>query len=129
MEELNQEAIDAALILEEKLKDRVKNIVEQVVINIVGKEIHAAIDREKAAMMTDMTLAIGKSLQFIEKEGRKPLWESTPEEFGFELGDLNTNHLSERRLRMSNSPVKSEGLSDHNLELPDAIQKQSRPQI
>ena len=127
MEELNNEAIDSALILENRLKERVTQIVERVVINIVGKEIHAALEREKTAMMTEMTLAIGKSLQFIEKEGRKPLWESTAEEFGFEPKMLDAGGmLGVKQVDLPTaSPVKSEGYPDHNVELPNALQKQS----
>jgi len=78
MEDISQEAVDSALILENKLKERVHAIVERVVVNIVGREIHAAIEREKQAMMTEITLSIGKALQSIEKDGRVPLWETNP---------------------------------------------------
>jgi hypothetical protein len=78
MEDISQEAVDSALILENKLKERVHAIVERVVVNIVGEEIHAAIEREKQAMMTEITLSIGKALQSIEKDGRVPLWETNP---------------------------------------------------
>ena len=113
MSELDNQALDAALILEDKLKERVSRIVEKVVINIVGREIHAAIEREKAAMITEITLSIGKALQSIEKDGRKPLWDSKPEDFGLDNMSLNTHNLGE-------SPP---------LELDNAIQEQSRPQI
>lgn len=113
MEKLDNQAIDAALILEDKLKERVLKVVERVVVNIVGKEIHAAIDREKQAMMTEITLSIGKALQSIEKDGRVPLWESNP--FATNIPDF--------------IPVNAEGEPIEIVGMEDAIQKQSRPQI
>ena len=113
MEELDQAAIDSALILEDKLKERVARIVEKVVVNVVGKEIHAAIDREKQAMMTEITLSIGKALQSIEKDGRVPLWESNP--YVTDIPDF--------------IPVKTDGEPIPTVEINYALQKQSRPQI
>ena len=113
MEELDQAAIDSALILEDKLKERVARIVEKVVVNVVGKEIHAAIDREKQAMMTEITLSIGKALQSIEKDGRVPLWESNP--YGTDIPDF--------------IPVNTDGEPIPTGEINYALQKQSRPQI
>jgi hypothetical protein len=126
MEELNQEAIDSALILENRLQERVSKVVERVVINIVGREIHEALNREKQALLTEIVMAVGKSLQVIEREGRKPLWESTPEEFGLDREALNSTGMS---VIGHKSPVKSDGLREHDLELNHALQEQSRPQI
>ena len=111
--ELDNQALDAALILEEKLKERVKVIVQSVVVNVIGKEIHAAIEREKETMMMEIAVTLGKTLLCSETQGRKPLWDSSPEEFGLDNTSLNTHNLGE-------SPP---------LELDNAIQEQSRPQI
>jgi hypothetical protein len=80
MEELKQEAIDSALILENKLKERVKAVVDMVVAKVVAREVKKYFEDEKQAMMTEITLAIGKALQSIEKDGRVPLWETNPYE-------------------------------------------------
>ena len=88
----NQET-DTALILEGELQRRVKEVVERVVVNIVGKIIHEELNKYKAEMMMEITLAVGKSLRVIENEGRKPLWEATPEEFGLTKEDLNTHNI------------------------------------
>jgi hypothetical protein len=80
MEELKQEAVDSALILENKLKERVKAVVDMVVVKVVAKEVKKYFEDEKQAMMTEITLAIGKALQSIEKDGRVPLWEANPYE-------------------------------------------------
>ena len=89
----NQET-DTALILEGELKRRVNEVVERVVVNIVGKIIHEEFNKYKAEMMMEITLAVGKSLRVIENEGRKPLWEATPEEFvGLTREDLNTHNI------------------------------------
>ena len=111
--EINSQELDAALILEDKLKERVARIVERVVVNIVGREIHAAIDREKQAMITEITLSIGKALQSIEKDGRVPLWESNP--YVTDIPDF--------------IPVKADGEPIPTVEINYALQEQSRPQI
>ena len=113
MEELDNQALDAALILEDRLKERVLNVVQKVVINIVGREIHAAIEREKAAMITEITLSIGKALQSIEKDGRVPLWETNP--FVTNIPDF--------------IPVNAEGEPIKIVGMENAIQEQSRPQV
>jgi hypothetical protein len=111
--EINSQELDAALILEDKLKERVARIVERVVVNIVGREIHAAIDREKQAMITEITLSIGKALQSIEKDGRVPLWESNP--YVTDIPDF--------------IPVNADGEPIPTVEINYALQEQSRPQI
>ena len=35
-------------------------------------------------------------LRLVEQEGRKPLWEATPEEFGMTQQDLNTHALGRK---------------------------------
>jgi len=106
-------AVDSALILENRLKERVEKLVEKTVINIVGREIHAAIEREKQALMMEIAVTIGKTMMYSDNEKRRPLWESTPEEFGFDSKSLNTHNLG------NNLP----------LELDNAIQEPIRPQI
>jgi hypothetical protein len=90
---MENEQIDAALILEGELKRRTMEIVERTVVNIVGKVIHEELNKYKAEMMLEISIAIGKSLRMVENEGRKPLWESTPEEFGLTNEDLNTHNI------------------------------------
>jgi hypothetical protein len=88
----NQET-DTALILEGELQRRVKEVVERVVVNIVDKVIHEELNKYKSEMMLEISIAVGKMLQTIENEGRKPLWEATPEEFGLTREDLNTHNI------------------------------------
>jgi hypothetical protein len=92
-EHMENEALDAALILEDELKRRVHAIVERVVINIVGKVIHEELNKYKAEMMLEVSIAVGKMLQVVENEGRKPLWEATPEEFGLTHEELNSHNI------------------------------------
>jgi len=96
MNEMTNQEIDTALILENELKRRVNEVVERVVVNMVGKIIHQELDKYKAEMMMEISVSIGKMLQVVEKEGRKPLWEATPEEFGLTEEDLNRSSI--RRL-------------------------------
>jgi hypothetical protein len=88
----NQET-DTALILEGELQRRVKEVVERVVVNIVGKVIHEELNKYKSEMMLEISIAVGKMLQTIENEGRRPLWEATPEEFGLTREELNTHNI------------------------------------
>jgi hypothetical protein len=92
-EHMENEQLDAALILEDELKRRVHAIVEKTVINIVGKVIHEELNKYKTEMMLEVSIAVGKMLQVVENEGRKPLWEATPEEFGLTHEELNTHNI------------------------------------
>ena len=107
MEELKQEAIDSALILENKLKERVKAVVDIVVAKVVAREVKRYFEDEKQAMMAEITLAIGKALQSIEKDGRVPLWEANPYETDI------PNFI----------PLKGEGEPIKTVEINHAVQK------
>lgn len=96
MNAMTNEETDTALILEGELKRRVSEVVERVVVNIVGKIIHQELNKYKAEMMMEISIAVGKTLKVVENEGRKPLWESTPEEFGLTTEMLNRSSI--RRL-------------------------------
>ena len=103
----NQET-DTALILENELKRRVKEVVQQVAHEIVRKEMRDEFTRQKEAMLMEVSITVGKHLRLIENEGRKPLWEATPEEFGLTQQDLNTHMLGKEindAVREQISPV------------------------
>jgi hypothetical protein len=89
MNAMTDQETDTALILENELQRRVSGIVERVVVNMVGKIIQQELNKYKTEMMMEVSIAIGKSLQVIENEGRKPLWEATPEEFTHLKKDQN----------------------------------------
>ena len=91
----NQET-DTALILENELQRRTKEVVERVVVNMVGKIIHEELNKYKTEMMMEVALSVGKMFKVIEREGRKPLWEATPEEFGLTKEDLATHALGRK---------------------------------
>lgn len=96
-EGLTQEAIDAAIILEGKMKERVQKEVALTLNGMLRKavteEVKRAMGDEKQSMMMEIVVAVGKALRNSELEGRKPLWESTPEEFGLTNEDLNKHML------------------------------------
>lgn len=79
MNQMTNEQTDTALILENELKRRVKEVVS----GMVGMEVDAAMQRrfvaEKEKMMMEISITIGQMLQTIEKEGRQPLWVTGPE--------------------------------------------------
>lgn len=76
---MTNEETDTALILENELRRRVREVVG----DILNAEIKAAVQRhfakEKEMMLLEMSIKIGKMLQEIEKEGRQPLWMTGPE--------------------------------------------------
>jgi hypothetical protein len=99
-DDLTKDAVDAAIILENKVNERVE---KQVALNLnsmlrkaVKEEVQKAIREEKHNMMMEISISVGKALRASEIEGRKPLWESTPEEFGLTAKDLNSSSM--RRL-------------------------------
>jgi uncharacterized membrane protein len=89
----NQET-DTALILENELKRRVIEVLGTVVHKVVREQMKAQFTEQKANMMLEISVAIGKMLRVVEEEGRNPLWTATPEEFGLKKEDLNTQMLT-----------------------------------
>lgn len=76
MSQMTNEETDTALILEGELTRRVKEIVERVVVNMVGKIIHEELNKYKSEMMLEVAISVGRMLRSIDQEGRKPLWEN-----------------------------------------------------
>lgn len=80
-DELDQSAVDAAIILENRIRERVQNEVHSVVRELVLSEVNNILRQAKGAMIMEITTSINQMLRgFIEQE-RKPLWEFKPEEF------------------------------------------------
>ena len=73
---MTNEETDTALILENELKRRVKEVVERIVVNMVGKIIHDELNKYKSEMMLEVAISVGRMLRSIDQEGRKPLWEN-----------------------------------------------------
>jgi len=96
-EELTKEAVDAAVILEGRVRERVEKEVALTLNGMLRKavkeEVKRAINEEKHNMMMVISISIGKALRASEIEGRKPLWESKPEDFGLTDEDLNKHML------------------------------------
>ena len=94
----NQQNIDSMLLLEGKLQERVNKLightVERTIVNIIGKQIQEAIKREKDEMLLEIAIKVGQMLKNVEKDERRPLWESTPEEFKLTDAQLNTHMIS-----------------------------------
>lgn len=79
MNEMTNEQTDTALILENELKRRVKEVVSTIVSLEVDSAITRRLGMEKEKMMLEISIKIGQMLQTIEKEGRQPLWVTGPE--------------------------------------------------
>jgi len=92
-QQMPNDELDTALILEGELKRRVAEVVEKVVVNMIGSIIHQEMNKYKEEMLMEVCIAVGKTMQVIENEGRKPLWEATPEEFGLTREELNRSHM------------------------------------
>jgi hypothetical protein len=90
---MTNEETDTALLLENELKRRVREVVRAELALTVGDLVKKEIEKNKQAMMTEITITIGKSLQLIEKEGRKPLWETDLTEFGLTKEQLNSHMI------------------------------------
>jgi hypothetical protein len=73
---MTNEETDTALILEGELKRRVKEVVERIVVNMVGKIIHEELNKYKSEMMLEVAISVGRMLRLVDQEGRKPLWEN-----------------------------------------------------
>jgi hypothetical protein len=91
----NQET-DTALILENELQRRVKQVLAGVVHEVVKQVMEKQFAMQKEAMLMELALSIGKMFKVIEEEGRNPLWEATPEEFGLTKKDLATRALGRK---------------------------------
>ena len=74
----NQET-DTALILENELKRRVSEVVAGIVHNEVKRQMEEVFAEQKAHMLMEISINVGKMLRVIEEEGRNPLWVSGPE--------------------------------------------------
>jgi len=111
MTDEEKQAVDAAIILENRVQQRVRDEVEFIVREIVVDQIRASLAIEKGAMIMEITTSINQMLRgFVEQE-RKPLWQSTPEEFGLTHEELNRSSM--RRL------------DDIQQEINNAIRKQT----
>lgn len=117
MNEMTNQETDTALILENELKRRVREVVQGIVGDIVRKEMREEFAKQKECMLMEVSIAVGKNLQVIENEGRKPLWEATPEEFGLTSGELNSHAMT---------PIRN-AYKNLEKELPDALREQTPP--
>ena len=79
MNELTNEQTDTALILENELKRRVREVASGMVAEQVDAAMQRRFTHEKEKMLMEISIKIGQMLQTIEKEGRQPLWVTGPE--------------------------------------------------
>jgi hypothetical protein len=84
----NQET-DTALILENELRRRVKEVALEIVRAEIRKEVKQIFLAQKDSLMFEISVKIGQMLKMIQEEDRKPLWETKPEDFGLAKKDLN----------------------------------------
>ena len=53
-----------------------REIVEPLVVDMVRRIIREELSKNKAEMMLEVAVSVGKMLRVVEQEGRKPLWEN-----------------------------------------------------
>lgn len=92
-QQMPNDEVDTALILEGELRRRVREVAIKVVNEEVARQMGVIFAEQKAKMMMEISISIGQMLNLIQKEDRKPLWEATPEEFGLTHEDLNRSHI------------------------------------
>lgn len=97
-EELTNEAVDSAIILENRVNERIEREVNRIINRDLSKlmahEVDKAFMAYKDSMLMEISITVGKIMRHTEEENRKPLWESTPEELGLERDSLNRHMLS-----------------------------------
>ena len=76
-----------------RLNGFIKGFVERTVVNVIGRTVHEELDKYKQQMIMEICLAVGKTMQVADKQGRKPLWETDPAEFGLGEADLNSHMI------------------------------------
>jgi hypothetical protein len=92
-QQMPNDEVDTALILENELKRRVREVARTVVRDEVRAQMEALFIEKKAEMLMEICIAVGKTMQVIENEGRKPLWEAKPEDFGLTHEELNRSSM------------------------------------
>ena len=78
---------------ESKLSRFIGNYIERTVVNVIGRTVHEELDKYKQQMIMEICLAVGKTMQVADKQGRTPLWETDPAEFGLGEADLNSHMI------------------------------------
>jgi len=76
-----------------KLNGFIKGFIERTVVNVIGKTIHEELDKYKQEMIMEICIAVGRTIQVADKQGRAPLWETDPTEFGLGEADLNSHMI------------------------------------
>jgi len=89
MNAMTDQETDTALILENELQRRVKQVLGGVVHEVVNQAMKKQFAQHKEAMLMEISMTVGNMLRVIEEEGRNPLWQSTPEEFTHLKKDQN----------------------------------------
>lgn len=74
----NQET-DTALILENELKRRVREVATSIIQDEVRRHMEQEFTRRKEHMLMEVSIKVGQMLKGIEEEGRQPLWVTGPE--------------------------------------------------
>jgi len=97
MSQMTNQETDTALILENELRRRVKEVALDLVQVEIRKEVKQIFTDQKDSLMFEISVKIGQMLKLIQEEDRKPLWETKPEDFGLTKEDLNRQMIEINR--------------------------------
>jgi hypothetical protein len=100
---MTNEETDTALILENELKRRVKEAIQQVVGPIIREEVRKIFVEQKDSMLMEVSISVGKTLRGRKNESRKLPCDETPEEFG-----LTSEMLRRCVLSVERTPTQKE---------------------
>ena len=76
-----------------KLNLFIKGFIERTVVNTIGKTVHEELDKYKQEMIMEICVAVGRTIQVADKQGRAPLWETDPSEFRLSEAELNSHMI------------------------------------
>lgn len=76
---MTNEETDTALILENELKRRVREVVGDILSAQVQELVQREFVKSKNNMLLEVSMTVGRMLRDIEREGRQPLWVTGPE--------------------------------------------------
>lgn len=90
MTQMTNQETDTALILENELTRRVREVMQGIVWEVVNAEFKKHFFEHKEKMMMEIAISVGNMIRIAGEEGRKPLWETDMDKLGF--GQIPIHH-------------------------------------
>jgi hypothetical protein len=93
VKQLIVDVVNKELTGNNKLSGFIRGLIERTVVNQIGKTIQEELDKYNQEMIMEICIAVGRTIQVADKEGRAPLWETDPTEFGLTKEQLNSHMI------------------------------------